>query len=46
MGIRRDADLPVTTPTWIKQFENISGPGIVVYAITMSAAVIYWVVSA
>ncbi|MGB7987311.1 MAG: hypothetical protein WCF54_19270 [Terracidiphilus sp.] len=45
MGIRRDADLPVTTPTWIKQFENISGPGIVVYAITMSAAVIYWIMS-
>ncbi len=36
---------PDTTPYWIKKFENISGPGIVVYAITMTAAVIYWVMS-
>ena len=45
LGIKRDAASPETTPRWIKQFENISGPGIVVYAITMSAAAIYWVMS-
>jgi hypothetical protein len=45
LGLKRDAASPETTPRWIKQFENISGPGIVVYAITMSAASIYWVMS-
>jgi hypothetical protein len=44
-GLKRDAEPPSTTPEWIKRFENISGPGIVVYSITMSAAVIYWVMS-
>ena len=36
---------PASTPEWIKRFENISGPGIVIYAVTMTAAVIYWVMS-
>jgi hypothetical protein len=45
MGFQRDSTSPATTPEWIKRFENISGPGIVVYAVTMSAAVIYWVMS-
>jgi hypothetical protein len=45
LGLKRDADSPDNTPTWIKKFENISGPGIVVYALTMTAAVIYWVMS-
>jgi hypothetical protein len=45
LGLQRDAASPDTTPRWIKQFENISGPGIVVYALTMTAAVIYWVMS-
>jgi hypothetical protein len=45
LGLKRDAASPDATPRWIKQFENISGPGIVVYAITMSAAAIYWVMS-
>jgi hypothetical protein len=45
LGLQRDAASPATTPKWIKRMENISGPGIVVYAITMSAAVIYWVMS-
>ena len=30
---------------WIKRMENISGPGIVIYSITMTAAAIYWVMS-
>jgi hypothetical protein len=45
LGLQRDADSPDSTPGWIKRLENISGPGIVVYAITMSAAAIYWVMS-
>jgi hypothetical protein len=45
LGLQRDAASPATTPQWIKRLENISGPGIVVYAITMTAAVIYWVMS-
>jgi hypothetical protein len=45
LGLERDAEAPETTPRWIKKFENISGPGIVVYAITMTAAAIYWVMS-
>jgi hypothetical protein len=44
-GLQRDSDSPATTPEWIKRLENISGPGIVIYALTMSAAVIYWVMS-
>jgi hypothetical protein len=45
LALRRDADSPANTPYWIKKFENISGPGIVVYSLTMTAAVIYWVMS-
>ena len=45
LGLERDAASPATTPEWIKRLENISGPGIVIYAITMSAAAIYWVMS-
>jgi hypothetical protein len=45
LGLKRDNDSPDNTPYWIKKFENISGPGIVVYSLTMTAAVIYWVMS-
>jgi hypothetical protein len=45
LGLRRDHESPDTTPFWIKKLENISGPGIVVYSLTMTAAVIYWVMS-
>jgi hypothetical protein len=45
LGLRRDADSLDNTSYWIKKFENISGPGIVIYAVTMTAAVIYWVMS-
>jgi hypothetical protein len=45
MGARRDTQGPETTPYWIKKLENISGPGIVVYAVTITAASIYWVMS-
>jgi hypothetical protein len=45
LGLKRDTEPADTTPYWIKKFENISGPGLVVYAVTMSAAAIYWVMS-
>ena len=45
LALQRDADKAGNTPYWIKKLENISGPGIVVYSLTMSAAVIYWVMS-
>ena len=45
LGVLRDTQAADTTPYWIKKFENISGPGIIVYALTMTAAVIYWVMS-
>jgi hypothetical protein len=45
LGLARDADTPASTPLWIKRMENISGPGILIYALTMTVAVIYWVMS-
>ena len=45
LGLERDRTSSAATPEWIKRLENISGPGIVVYTITMTAAVIYWVMS-
>ena len=45
LGLKRDTQSPDTTPYWIKKLENVSGPGIVVYSLTMTAAVIYWVMS-
>jgi hypothetical protein len=45
LGLKRDTESPDTTPSWIKKLENISGPGIVVYSLTMTAAVIYWCMS-
>jgi len=45
LGLQRDSDSPANTPYWIKKLENLSGPGIVVYSLTMTAAVIYWVMS-
>ena len=45
LALKREADTPENTPYWIKRFENISGPGIVIYALTMTACAIYWVMS-
>jgi hypothetical protein len=45
MSIARDKDTLANTPYWIKKFENVSGFGIVVYSLTMTALVIYWVMS-
>jgi len=45
LGMKRDSESPETTPFWIKKLENISGPGILIYAVTITAASIYWVMS-
>ena len=45
LGLKRDSESADTTPYWIKKLENISGPGIIVYAVTMSAASIYWIMA-
>jgi len=45
LGLARDKDTAASTPMWIKKLENISGPGILVYSLTMTACVIYWVMS-
>jgi hypothetical protein len=45
LGLERDKDSPANTPMWIKKMENTAGPGILVYSLTMTAAVIYWVMS-
>jgi hypothetical protein len=45
LALKRDADSPENTPIWIKKFENLSGFGILVYSLTMTAVVIYWVMS-
>lgn len=45
MSLQRDKDTLAATPYWIKKFENLSGFGIVVYSLTMTALSIYWVMS-
>ena len=45
LGLKRDSDSPANTPQWIKRLENISGPGVLIYSLTMTACVIYWVMS-
>jgi hypothetical protein len=44
-SLKREADSPLNTPMWIKKLENLSGFGIVIYSLTMTAGVIYWVMS-
>ena len=45
MSVERDKGTLADSPYWMKKFENIAGFGIVVYSLTMTAAVIYWVMS-
>jgi hypothetical protein len=45
LSLKREADSIENTPYWIKRFENISGFGVLVYSITMTAMVLYWVMS-
>jgi hypothetical protein len=45
LATKRDGDTAENTPFWIKKLENFCGPGILVYAVTMTACAIYWVMS-
>lgn len=45
LSLIREKDSPENTPRWIKKMENLSGAGILIYSLTMTAAVIYWVMS-
>jgi len=45
LSLVREADSSLNTPAWIKRFENISGFGVLVYSLTLTAAAIYWVMS-
>jgi hypothetical protein len=45
LSLQREKDTLANTPFWIKKFENVSGFGMVVYSLTMTAMVIYWVMS-
>ncbi len=45
LSLVREKDTLANTPYWIKKFENISGFGILVSSLTMTAGVIYWVMS-
>jgi hypothetical protein len=45
LALKREVDWPENTPYWIKKFENISGLGLVIYAVTITAGSIYWVMS-
>jgi hypothetical protein len=45
LALEREADRPENTPYWIKKFENICGPGLLIYSVTMTAGAIYWVMS-
>ena len=45
MALVRESQGSETTPYWIKKFENVSGPGLVIYSVTMTAGALYWVMS-
>ena len=44
-SVQRDAQVQDDTPFWRVRFENWSGAGIVIYSLTMTGAVILWVMS-
>ena len=44
-SLQRDADPAPNVFYWQKKFENLSGFGIVLYSLTLTAAAIYWVMS-
>src|SRR5580658_5716969 len=44
-SLQRDADPAPNVPYWQKKFENISGPGVVIYSILLTACAILWVMS-
>ena len=45
LGRRRDEDFKKTAEQWKRRLENLSGHGLLLYGITMTAAVVYWIMS-
>jgi hypothetical protein len=45
LSLRRDEDALADEELWRQRFENISGPGLIVYALTVTATAILWVMS-
>ena len=45
VGLELPRESANNVPFWQKRFENISGFGVVVYSITLTAGAIYWVMS-
>ncbi|MBW4028452.1 MAG: hypothetical protein HIU93_13795 [Acidobacteria bacterium] len=44
-SLQRDADTAPNVPYWQTKFENISGFGVLLYSILLTAGAIYWVMS-
>jgi hypothetical protein len=44
-SLERDADPNPNVPFWQKRFENLSGIGVVIYALTLTVGAIDWVMS-
>lgn len=44
-SLERDADREPNVPYWQKKFENLSGFGVVLYSLTLTAAALFWVMS-
>lgn len=45
LSLQRDADKESHVHYWQQRFENLSGFGVLVYSITLTAGAIYWVMS-
>ncbi len=45
LSLQRDSDTESPVHYWTQKFENLSGPGVVIYSLTLTAGVIYWVMS-
>jgi hypothetical protein len=45
VGLELPREASHNVPYWQKRFENLSGLGIVIYSITLTAVAIYWVMS-
>jgi hypothetical protein len=45
LSLQRDVDKESHVHYWQQKFENLSGFGVLVYALTMTAGAIYWVMS-
>jgi hypothetical protein len=45
LSLKRDADPHPNTHSWQQKLENLSGPGVLIYALTLTAGAVYWVMS-